>query len=270
MSKVQRASHIYRKHGFVTLLQRSTSWTLWKIKSIVLLNDVTETSVGNITAKFITETRKEHSRFEDLMGEREVLEDFLSEISSDDIFYDIGANVGVYTCFAGNIIDPDLIFAFEPHPENADRLDQNLELNDISAQVERLALSHESGTAELEIRESGEVGVGSHSLSTGHSQRTIEIPTAQGDEVIDDKFSPTVMKIDVEGAEMNVLRGFEESISNCRVVYCEIHPQNLTHFDSTSEQVHDYFEEHGFALEKKFEFSGHSSGYMVKFKNKNL
>lgn len=198
------------------------------------------------------------------MSEKEVLADLLSEISSDDTFYDVGANVGMYTCFVGQYIDSNHVFAFEPHPKNANRLNQNLTLNDISAKIKRHALSNKTGTAQLQVKESGETGVGSHSLSTDETVRNINIETVRGDEIARKEQSPTVLKIDVEGAEMDVLYGLEESISDCRVIYCEIHPDALPDFGSQPEDILDYLEDNGFKTETTFEFGESSSGYMVK------
>lgn len=268
-NKFKRAVGIYKEHGLITVVQRSLDWVLWRVKSKLFFDSVTEVSIEGNTAEFITKTRKEYSRFEDLMGEEPVIKDLLSEISPGDVFYDIGANVGMYTCFAGKNDDSGMVFAFEPHPKNADRLMQNLKLNNVSANIKRVALSNESGTAQLEIQESGETGVGSHSLATGETVHTTEIQTVRGDDITDVEKSPAVLKIDVEGAEMEVLHGLEESISDSRVIYCEIHPELLPEFGSQSKDVFSYFDRNGYEVEKTFEFGEGSSGFMIKAVNKH-
>lgn len=60
----------------------------------------------------------------------------LQTLESDDVFYDIGANVGTYTCFAGQVVDDGNVIAFEPHPANVDRLRENAEPNEIDVGVQ--------------------------------------------------------------------------------------------------------------------------------------
>lgn len=75
------------------------------------------------------------------MGERPVLEDLLQSLKPDDVFYDIGANVGTYTCFAASKLGPNAVVAFEPERKSATRLRENLDLNALDAQVVENALS---------------------------------------------------------------------------------------------------------------------------------
>ncbi|WP_079892107.1 FkbM family methyltransferase [Halorubrum lacusprofundi] len=63
------------------------------------------------------------------------------------MYYDIGANVGVYTCFAGQ--HADRVVAFEPHEGTATRLRENVDLNDIDVTVYQTAVADYEGTASL-------------------------------------------------------------------------------------------------------------------------
>jgi len=60
------------------------------------------------------------------------------------MYYDIGANVGVYTCFAGQ--HADRVVAFEPHEGTATRLRENVDLNDIDVTVYQTAVADYEGT----------------------------------------------------------------------------------------------------------------------------
>lgn len=59
------------------------------------------------------------------------------------MYYDIGANVGVYTCFAGQ--HADRVVAFEPHEGTATRLRENVDLNDIDVTVYQTAVADYEG-----------------------------------------------------------------------------------------------------------------------------
>ena len=69
------------------------------------------------------------------------------------MFYDVGVNVGMYTCFAGQFIEDENGIAFEPHPANVDRLRENASINDVQADVRPLALSNERGSSEIAVSE---------------------------------------------------------------------------------------------------------------------
>jgi len=106
-------------------------------------NEVTLLSVNETEAKFFITTPSEFVRFNKLSGEEQVLEDFLAELQSSDVFLDVGANVGMYACFAGQKLSDGAVAAFEPHPENFDSLVNNIKMNDIGASLFQCGLSDE-------------------------------------------------------------------------------------------------------------------------------
>jgi len=74
--------------------------------------------------------------------------DILSEVASDDVFYDIGANIGVYSCIVGS--DTDIVVnTFEPIPENIARLSTNMNLNNVSGNIFQLPLSDKTTSSKI-------------------------------------------------------------------------------------------------------------------------
>ncbi|WP_217920700.1 FkbM family methyltransferase [Halorubrum sp. CBA1229] len=194
-------------------------------------------------------------RFRDLAGERSVVEDLLNDLDSDDIFYDIGANVGTYTCFAAAKLGPGRTFAFEPEPENADRLRENLDLNNLDAEIVQIALSNTNGTVDLALT-GDEAGEGKHAIATGDDGQTLEVETARGDSIIKERElpKPTVVKIDVEGAELSVLRGLRETLrENCQLVYVEVHKEKIEDFDGEVSEVKTLLTDAGFEVAETFQ-----------------
>lgn len=151
----------------------------------------------------------------------------LRSVTTDDVFYDVGANVGTHSCFLGSIASQ--VVAIEPHPGTAARLRENLKRNNIAARIYELALSDETGTTELvQPRDtSDDLGSGEFSIhNTDEGAHSWTVETIRGDELVarDELPIPTVVKIDVEGAEINVIDGFTETLRDVELVYCEVHP----------------------------------------------
>ncbi|MDL0141335.1 FkbM family methyltransferase [Halobacterium salinarum] len=179
------------------------------------------------------------------MGEREIANHILDNLEEDDVFYDIGANVGLYTCLVANILSEGQILAVKPHPKNVRRLRENLERNGISATVCEAAVGDEKGTAELEVHGS-EAGEGKHSLAKSGERESISVDVVTADDLISQISPPSVIKIDIEGAELIALKGLEAVLDGCRLVYCEVHPEEIKSFGSTSEDVYEFMESRGF------------------------
>lgn len=201
-----------------------------------LVDPVQTVSVGDTTARFYVDNANEYYRASDIAGERNVLSRFLADITSTDVVWDVGAAVGTYSCFAGRI--GASVVPFEPHPENAVRLRENLELNDLPFDVREVALSDGNGSVQLSDR--GGLGAGKHQVS---SIGDIRVSRSTGDQI---EPKPDVIKIDVEGHELSVLRGLVRSLPETRVVYVECHPQH----GIRQQDVQAELEQAGFRLER--------------------
>jgi FkbM family methyltransferase len=142
--------------------------------------------------------------------EKERTEMFLKIIKEGDIFYDIGAHFGFYSLIASQIIgDKGKIYAFEPHPYNLKILRKHIELNNITnVVIISAAVSDRPGKAKFAY------GTGT---GTGHlsEKGDIEVDTVSIDDLIQKKeiLPPSIIKIDVEGAEILVLKGAWNTIT---------------------------------------------------------
>jgi len=148
-----------------------------------------------------------------------------------DVFFDIGANVGFYTVIGARLVGPmGRVFAFEPFPENAAAARHNAELNafhtitvledavsDVSGEGE-LLLAAEPTWAKLDF-------TGSHSSTHGR----LKVNLVRIDDLIEQKVvePPALVKIDVEGAEVEVLRGMAGTVAAFSpLILCENHGRN--------------------------------------------
>jgi FkbM family methyltransferase len=198
--------------------------------------------------------------------------ELLDDLRKDDVFYDIGANTGLYTLFASKRCTEGTVVAFEPYPPNVRMLKRDISRNGVNnVDVYELALSDSEGTIEFSQPEQPDVGYGSASVEANSTTATTEVPTASADRLISNGEipPPNVIKIDVEGAEPLVIEGLEETLSEptCRFVYCEAHLPGVDHrpsiedFDTTVADLRDQLEQFGFTVEK-----GRTRGTEVLFK----
>lgn len=182
-------------------------------------------SIDNTTATFDTSTiPKAGAVLYAESHEHQMMADLLSELKPDDVFIDIGANIGIFSCIAALILTEGTVAAVEPFSSNIKALRRNAEINEISFDIVESALSNVDGFVDFTPTSDDVSGVAS--IRSGDSLNA-GIRSARGDNLIERGVlpQPNVVKIDVEGAEPLVLEGMKESLSEdtCRLVYCEVH-----------------------------------------------
>ena len=157
--------------------------------------------------------------------ENAVIKNVLNNTESDDIFYDIGGHIGIYSCLVAK--RGAQVIAFEPYPGNVERIEKNAKENQVSIDVYEYALSDSNGKTSLYVDSESEVSSGKGSIY-GDGNKTIVVETRTLDSLSKQSniSAPNVIKIDVEGAELNVFNGMEDILENpnCRRIYIEVHP----------------------------------------------
>lgn len=178
-------------------------------------------------------------RTQDYGGEALLLATFLFLLKPDDIVWDIGASVGLFTVHSA--AQTQAVRAFEPDPATSKRLKQNVALNKLSANVsiETCALGNQSG--EFDLHTDGLSGNAPTLKSLGRHSQIIKIPVRTIDEVVASGIlPPTVVKIDIEGAEVMALCGARVLLKSAhapRLIVMEIHPKFLKTYDATPDDV---------------------------------
>jgi FkbM family methyltransferase len=147
------------------------------------------------STRFIIGSKGELKRVTTFSGEKPVLESFINQIKSSDVVWDIGANIGTYSLFAGPFAEQ--VVAFEPHLANINRLQENANLTESDTDIRSIALSKEEGTAYLDVSEEY-AGAGGGSVSVEGSYETSLV---KGDDILP---RPDIVKIDVEGMSLVV------------------------------------------------------------------
>ncbi len=162
--------------------------------------------------------------------ENDVLEAILREVGPGDRFFDIGANSGLMSMAAADAVGPSgHVVAFEPHPETASELRQQMEINGLaeSVQVSELALSNDDATAEFSDDGPSDM-LGLTAVGGQSARYTVTVRTARLDSIIDELGVPDAMKIDVEGADMWVLEGATRLLTDHRpLIFMELHTPEI-------------------------------------------
>lgn len=121
------------------------------------------------------------------------------------IAYDIGANVGFYTLLFAKAVGPEgRVFAFEPSPVNLADLLRHLRINEVSnCRVVSAAVGRDVAIGSFDFGPSPRMG------RLSRSDTTLHVPTVSLDWLVSRGAlpAPTLLKLDVEGAEAEVLSG---------------------------------------------------------------
>jgi len=214
--------------------------------------DERQITVRKTTATFDQTSYADYVEINRAHDETPIMKKIIKSIDESTVFYDIGANIGFYTIFAAQIITSGRVIAFEPNPYTAHRLEANLSRNNQSATILNMALSDATGTTALRTPELH----GQAQLTTTEDapSQSVSVEQYQGDKVIEehDLPIPTVIKIDVEGHEAHVLRGLAETIEDpaCKTITCELHPEMLTEYGDTPEEVKLLLRDSGFEIDE--------------------
>jgi FkbM family methyltransferase len=165
--------------------------------------------------------------FANVPYEPATVEYLASNVGAGDVFVDVGANSGYFTLIAAGLVGPHgRVVAFEPNPAVRRRLEQNVHRNGFDTRVEiagcalsdrnadrvKLFIPEHDGFATLAPEQT-------HASSYLARAAAIDVTTRTFDDWLASSSIETVslMKIDVEGAEMAVLDGMRGALASGRV-----------------------------------------------------
>lgn len=157
-----------------------------------------------------------------------VLELGLDLIRPGSRVVDVGANIGIYALPWAAATAGVTVHCFEPNPAVCARLGRNVALNHLGARV-RLhpeALSDHSGSATL--FGSDDMSSLNQGVYSGRQAVPVKVPLARLDDVLGGEGEPiSLLKIDVQGHELEVMRGAQGIISRHRPVMILEHEDDL-------------------------------------------
>jgi FkbM family methyltransferase len=143
------------------------------------------------------------------------------------VLYDLGANIGFFTLLGARLVGASgRVFSFEADPELATRLRANVARNNFGwVSVEEKAVWSATCTvafARADARQSPDRGVGFVTQSS--SPNTLQVKAVSLDDFAHNCAPPDFIKCDVEGAEVEVMRGARQLLQTKRpVIFVELH-----------------------------------------------
>ena len=192
--------------------------------------------------------------------EPEMIE-WIDSMKENEIFWDIGSNVGLYSIYAG--LKGMNVFAFEPSALNTFLISKNIELNNLKDNVSLFAIAvsdkNEFGYLNMTSTDLGgalnEFNSGDiESVHAGSEVRDVVFKQGMFSYSIDELISkydfviPNYIKIDVDSIEDKIIYGGDKTLSNSQLkgIFIE-----LDESEERTEKVIDYLKERGLSLKEK-------------------
>jgi FkbM family methyltransferase len=167
--------------------------------------------------------------------EEEIQEGLAGHLGPGAVFYDVGAHLGVFSLIAARLVgEGGDVFAFEADPGNVCRIEEHVRGNTpLRVKVVPGIVWSQCGTlcfqraSEFSSRSMGAVTQVTPGLA---SEDFMPAPATTLDQFVRGSHRPpSLIKVDVEGAEAEVLKGAEEIFREARpILICEVHHQQAS------------------------------------------
>lgn len=150
----------------------------------------------------------------------------VSLVGPDATVIEVGGNIGAITIPLGKHLTSGKLYVFEPQPDNASLLELNISQNGLAGpvQMERLIVSDEPGVGAMPlINFENTVNSGAASVVPMRESGTVEVQKVTVDMWFNtDAPRLDLLKVDVEGHELHVLRGARKTIAKYQpIIYVE-------------------------------------------------
>ncbi len=180
---------------------------------------------GNTPILISPDARLQHLKLGSAAFDNDLLQLAINHVKEDFIVWDIGANVGVFSFAAASLAKSGRVFAVEPDPWLSQLLVksiQNKRNSNLHIELVSLAIANSPGIVKLAIAERGRASNYLQSFGgrsqTGGVRMTHLVPVLSLDLISEQIPSPTLVQIDVEGAEWSVLQGGRALIEKSRPI----------------------------------------------------
>jgi FkbM family methyltransferase len=142
------------------------------------------------------------------------------------VIWDVGANSGTYGMIAKTIEPSAEIHFFEPIPSAAEIIKKNLILNKFDANIHTYALGKSIADSVMYVPKSLNFSysatIGKNILNKNIPFNEIKVKINTAESIIENSKTPELIKIDVEGYELEVLTGFGDKLTDNMIFLIEI------------------------------------------------
>ncbi len=214
-------------------------------------------AVPNGNLKFHSTTaRSLHDAHSIMHGEPEMIR-WLDSLHEDAVLWDIGANIGVYSLYAAFVRNISVL-AFEPGAANHAALCKNIELNNLDKIIQPfcLAFAEQTSIDTLFLSNSG-AGHSTHSFGqefekAEHQQSVTGYSVDDFCKIFSPKL-PTYIKLDVDGIEMNIIKGAEITLKDhVQSIIVEFEEEETS---ASNQMIASQLQDYGFHERKSDEIS---------------
>ncbi|MEL6689456.1 MAG: FkbM family methyltransferase [Pseudomonadota bacterium] len=141
-------------------------------------------------------------------------------VAPGGVIVDAGANIGNHSVFFGRFLQASKVISFEPQPAVFETLQKNLDLNGIPGKAHRVMLGAQKGEGAIDVfKPQNHGGTSFKAVEGGGTPMT----TIDATLTKTDRSKLKLIKIDVEGAQLDVLKGAQASIEAAKpVIWCEV------------------------------------------------
>ena len=192
-------------------LKSLSNWLKWQVSQRILKRPIMMPFMGDslfLVSKGMTgATGNIYSG----LHEFEEMAFLLHFLNKDDVFFDVGANVGSYSILASKVIGATSC-SFEPSPSTFKHLENNIFLNRIQnkASLFNKGVGAEKGSIQFSINQDT-----INHIVLDDKEESIEVEITTLDQhSIEQNLIPNLIKIDVEGFETEVIRGASSTLNN--------------------------------------------------------
>jgi FkbM family methyltransferase len=173
---------------------------------------------------------------------------FIEDLQVEGNYLDAGAYIGNHSIFFSLLCPSDLIYSFEPQRKAYDKMMLNLHANGIGNVVpHNCALSDRAGFGVFESAHIGNLGMATLSPDI-KNYFTSAIIISLDSLNLDVK----LMKIDVEGMELNVLRGAEKTLEGVEHLFVELPPLDTFEEHTRQQEIRAFLKKYVFVERRVF------------------
>ncbi len=174
-------------------------------------------------------------------------------VKAGDTIFDIGAHIGLFSTIAARLAgNAGRVISFEPSSETFKLLNETIRINGLSKNIfpRHAAVGDRSGKVTFFV--SPIRGDNSNSIVSYKNDRElipVEVDLVSVDDLVkaDPGIRPSFMKIDVEGAELDALRGASFTMLNIKpLIILAIHPEPIKEKGDSIETIYHFIKTHGY------------------------